>query len=786
MSPKRLEKESIRRQKVPRPKKRGSFKRRLTLFVIFCVTLMGIAGTFHVKNLKETVAKKFSGDKRWDIPSRVYSDAEYLYPGIDIAQRRLTAKLERLGYRNTGPEIHGPGDFALAADHLDIYLHDFQYPLEKFSGFPIRIEIAGTRILNLLDLESKEPLSVIRLEPEEIATLFDEKMEDRTLITLKEVPAHLLEAIILIEDERYFRHFGIDLYGIARAAVANFLAMHVVQGGSTLTQQLVKNYFLTAKRSFWRKLNEATMAILLERQFSKAEILEAYLNEIYLGQRGPSSVSGVAEAAKHYFAKEIGQLTLSESAMLAGLIRSPNAYSPIYKPEKARARRDLVLKKMMESELISEADYKNAVEENLLPPKPKIKPVRAPYFIDFVKWQLADLYNEALLETEGLKIFTTLDMTQQETAEEALQRGLADLETRWSQLLPKNHPDPLQGCLISMSPQNGYIRVMVGGRDYLQSQFNRCTQAMRQPGSTFKPFVYLTAFDPKRSPKLFTPASLIDDKSFTLNTPQGPWTPLNYDKKEHGAVTLRTALTQSYNLATAQLALQVGLPAIVLTARDAGMTSNLDPVPSLALGAFEVSPLEMTAAYGIFPNKGLKTKPLTIIGVMTQEGTVLERKKIEIERTLDPLPVALTTALLKGVLDEGTAVGARSLGFGAPAAGKTGTTSNYKDAWFIGFTPTQLTSVWVGYDDNTPTQMSGARAALPIWTEFMKKAESATHGSVAQDFSFPKEILLVRIDPDSGKLANDRCPHSRLEYFIAGTEPTERSESCKAAPGDSF
>ena len=751
-------------------KKRG---RRLARTLLFLLILAGLGAAFvglKLKHLETVVETRFSVSRRWNVPSRIYSDTEYLYPGVDIRQRDLVAKLERLGYRQVASAIKGPGDFFTGPNYIDIYLHDFDYPLEKFSGFPVRLELSRAAIAKMLDLDSGETLPLIRLEPEEIAVIFDAKMEDRTLVSLKEVPQQLLEAVILVEDERFFKHKGVDPIAIVRAALADLLHLKLVQGGSTLTQQLIKNFFLSPEKSIRRKFNEMLMAFIIERKHTKGEILEAYLNEIYLGQRGPSSVTGVAEAAKHYFAKDIHQLTLGESALLAGMIRNPSEYSPIRNKQRAKERRSLVLKKMLDAGVIDERAFKAALAEEIVTPKPKIKPVVAPYFIDFLKQQLATLYPQNVLETEGLKIFTTLDMTTQLEADWALASGLAQLEKQYASLLPKDHAEALQGCVVVIAPQNGYVRAMVGGRNYSASQFNRCTQAMRQPGSTFKPFVYLTAMAPKRAKKLFTPATLVEDKKFTVQTVQGPWTPENYDGKEHGSVTVRKALEESYNIATAKIAMEAGLDEVVETARDAGITSPLTPVPSLALGAFEVTPLELASAYTLFPSLGLRAEPLSVINVMTSDGQVLEKKTLKIKKVFYEEPIALTVQLMKGVMDRGTGAAARSMGFRAPAAGKTGTSSEYRDAWFVGFTPQILSLVWVGYDDNVPMQMSGARASLPIWTALMKQIS----GNTTQDFPFPKGIIQVDIDPDTGMEATKQCPKKFTEYFIEDTEPREK------------
>jgi len=605
-----------------------------------------------------------------------------------------------------------------------------------------------------------------------VASIYNEKMEDRTLVKLAEVPEKLVQAIILIEDERFFEHGGVDPTGILRAALANLKAMRVVQGGSTLTQQLVKNFFLYPKRSFIRKFNEMLIAYRIEKHHTKPEILEAYLNEIYLGQRGSTSVSGVEEASRLYFGKSAGQLTTGECALLAGMIKSPSIYNPISHPDKARERRDFVLSRMREKGFITEDDYRKAKAEKIVTPKVKTRIVTAPYFIDFVKRQLADLYPAEILKTEGIRIFTTLDMFMQLAAEGSVKSGLRQLEKDYAKRLPEDHSGDLEACIVAVQPSTGYLRALVGGRDYGKSQFDRCTQAMRQPGSTFKPFVYLTAMDPRRSKVLFTPASLIDDSSFTVEAGGKAWRPRNYDKKEHGQVTLRRALEKSYNIATAKLALEAGLENVLETARDAGIESDLSAVPSMALGSFEVTPIEMAGAYTIFPNGGIRAEPISIINVVTKEGEVLEKKSIKMKREFDAAPTYLTTNILKGVVDEGTAASARRRGFTAVAAGKTGTTSNYRDAWFVGFTPKLLALAWVGYDDNATMNLSGSSAALPLWTGFMKKVRPKGDG----DFAGPAGVILVRVDPATGGLVSTSCPGGRFEAFIEGTEPDKACE----------
>ncbi|HPQ80645.1 MAG TPA: PBP1A family penicillin-binding protein [bacterium] len=723
---------------------------------------------YHFRTLDRMIQAKFDQPRKWDLPSRVYSDAEFIYPGYEIKAGSLSAKLDRLRYRNTGEAIAGPGDYSVADSRIDIYLHDFEYPGELFKGFPVRLALDGNSVSSMVRLDVNEGIDLVRLEPEEITAIFNDAMEDRTVVALSEVPRHLIEAILVIEDERFFQHGGVDPLGILRAMIVNITHLRVVQGGSTLTQQLVKNFFLYPKRSFVRKMNEVLIAWRIEKAHTKEEIIEAYLNEIYLGQRGASSVSGVEEASRLYFAKSVGQLTTGEAALLAGLIRSPSEYNPITKPEKAKARRDFVLKKMQDKGIITKEEYAQAVSEKIVTPKSKIRRAAAPYFVDFVKRQLADLYPQEVLQTEGMRIFTTLDMSAQLSAEKAVSEELAALEKNYAAALPKDKSDPLQACLVSLQPSTGYVRALVGGRDYASSQFDRCTQALRQPGSTFKPFVYLTALDPRRSDREFTPSTIVDDTSFEVESGGRKWSPRNYDRRDHGPVTVVTALERSYNIAASRVAMEAGLDNVVKAARDAGIDSPLSPVPSLALGAFEVTPMEMASAYTIFPNGGIRAQPLSIINVATKDGAIVEKKALQMKRAFDPAPVFITTTIMKGVMDRGTGAGARSMGFTATAAGKTGTTSNYRDAWFAGFTPTLLALAWVGYDDNSEINMSGGRAALPLWTRFMKEVQPSGGG----DFAGPVGVVLVKIDPRTGGLTSSACPSGVVEAYIEGTEPS--------------
>jgi penicillin-binding protein 1B len=684
--------------------------------------------------------------KRWNLPSRIYSDLEVLQPGVNIYQRDLKGKLERIGYRETDP-IRLAGEYTITPSYWDIYLKDFSYPYHRFKGYPLRIQIQedGT-IRQLINLSEHKEVDRAEIEPELLATLFDEEMEDRSWVRLEEVPSHLIDAVLSIEDVRFYGHWGVDPIGMLRAILANLRHAEITQGGSTLTQQLIKNVLSKREKTFLRKLNEIFLALMLETRYTKDQILELYLNEIYLGQRGSASISGVQEAARYYFSKDVPYLSVAESALLAALLKAPNSYSPFQDPQKAKARRDLVLKLMWENGKISEEVYQQAIAEPLPQKAPGLPFMRkrilkqAPYFVDYVVEQLRSRYSWEDLQSRGYKIYTTLDMRSQRLAEKSLVEGLSRLEGRYEALNPAWHREPLQGSLICLDLATGFVRAMVGGRDYGQSQFNRAVQAHRQPGSLFKPFVYLTALDPTRkNPYRLT--SVLSDYPLTLKYGGKSWTPENYDGVSHGVVTLQKALERSYNIATVRLALEVGLEKVVEMARRMGIESALEPVPSLPLGVYEVTPLEMVRAYTAFANLGVREEPVFIKHVVDRDGKVIESNKVNRERAVSEEAAYQVHVMLEGVMNRGTGYEARKLGYKGLVAGKTGTTSDFKDGWFIGYTPEYLTLVWVGYDQGESIGLTGSQAALPIWVEFMSQIDTKKD---SKTFKTPsKKTILV-------------------------------------------
>jgi penicillin-binding protein 1B len=751
-------------------------KRRRSGFPWFTAIILAL-GAGYLASVYVTVTSRFEGP-RWKLPSTVYAEPVTMYPGMDLTAGRLRDRLLRLGYGPVSTSPTRPGEFLWTDTRLEIYLQDFSYPDHRVQGFLVAADVADSRVTTLSRAADGSSLTSVDLEPEVIAGLFDDSWEGRRLVRVDEVPRALVDAILVAEDGRFYQHWGIDPRAIARALWTDLKEGEWVQGGSTLTQQLVKNFYLTQERTLYRKVVEAIMALMLEARYTKAEILEAYLNEIYLGQRGDMGVYGVGEASIHYFGKDVERLTIAESALLAGMIRSPRANNPQAAPAKAQATRDHVLRRMEAQQVISAEEAAVAIKEPT-PSRPKARAaVRAPYFADLVRDELERLYSRDVLTSEGLRIFTSLDVEAQRATEDALRAGLGELDRRVGKAT-----EPLQGGAIVMQPQTGYVRAMVGGRDYGASQFNRMTQARRQPGSLFKPIAYLTALrkDEQTGAPRYTPVSVIKDERLTITTPSGPWTPQNYDRQYHGPVTLRTALEYSFNAAAVQVGQDIGAERVAETARLLGITTPLQPVPSLVLGTSEVNPLELAGAYAVFANFGTRTEPLVIKAVVDRDGQVLSRKDIAVEQVIAPEEAYLMTALLQGVIDRGTGRAVRALGFTRPAAGKTGTTSDFRDAWFVGYTPETLALVWVGFDHNQPLKLTGSEAALPIWTRIMQRV-TATEPERA--FVPPPGIVVRQIDPASGLLSARQCPDGIAEAFLAGTEPkTTCADPTQQGPG---
>ena len=737
----------------------------ISVVVFFGVSLAVVA------YLTSVVVSRFDG-RRWSLPSRIYSDIAVLRPREVGSADALVAKLERLLYRRVEGRPSRAGQFRRDGEALELHTRDFRYPGNTFRGFAARVEYRKGEIETIRDVAGAS-IPALVVEPELLGSVFGQDYEDRTLVSLSEVPQTLRDAILATEDRDFERHAGVSVKRIFGALFATIRG-GPVQGGSTLTQQLVKNLYLSPERTLWRKAREAVMAVILDARYSKDEILEAYLNEIYLGQRGSIAITGVGEAARTFFGKQVADLDLAESATIAGMIRAPNPYSPFRNPKRSKERRDRVLKMMRQEGKISEAALARATASPLVPRTRKRQRTIAPHFVDFVKGELAERYAEAL-KTEGLQIFTTLDVDLQQAGQRAVTEGLGSLEKRYQRLAANAKETPLQGALIFLEPQTGAVKVLVGGRDYRLSQFNRVTQAHRQPGSLFKPFVYLAAFTRRDLPSPVTPATILSDSPITVTWDKGEenerWTPRNSDWKYRGPMSARRALELSINIPTVRAALAAGLPTVLAAARASGIGSRLRAYPSIALGAFEISPMEIASAYAVFANSGIRVEPNAIVGVMTGEGRVLDRKETPLLPALPADAVFLVNSLMRGAVDRGTAGGARAGGLRGVIAGKTGTTNDWRDAWFVGFSPRFLAAIWVGYDDNRALRLSGTEAAVPIFADFTK---SVPPHYFSESFPVPSNIVTAEIDPDTGLLVTPGCPRRMREVFISDTAPTSR------------
>ena len=729
----------------------------------------GFATTGWVMTLDRQVRARFEG-VQFRVPSRVFSAPAILYPGLDHEAFGLRETLDRLGYRAArSAEELPPGQFFWKGSRVRLHLRAFPHPTRPEPARQVELRLAGRVIKDILERPSGRRAGAVLIEPEALGAYYGPLREQRELVGLQDLPPHLIDAVLAVEDQRFHTHPGIDLRRIVGAMLANLRAGRVEQGGSTLTQQLVKNFFLTPERTLRRKLREAVMALLVEARYEKTRILEAYLNEIYLGQRGSTAVHGVGEAARLYFGKSASRLSVAESGLLAAIIQSPNGISPYRDAERAVARRNLVLELMLEQGRLEPEGFEKARLEPLRLASVTPDPGDARYFLDLLHRQLTETYPADQLTEAGLRIYSTLDARLQRIAARALREGLEAIEKRRPEAVDEDPKRRLQGCLVAVRPQTGELLALVGGRDYRVSQFDRCSQARRQTGSVFKPIVYLAALEPVRGDPTITLASRLVDEPLEIDTPDGPWRPKNFDGEFHGEVNVREAIERSLNVATVNLALEVGVPRVVAMARRLGIRSRLPAVPSLALGTAELAPLELARAYATLASGGVRPDVQTVEDVVDSTGAVLERRELGFERVLDAGTAYLATSLLEGVAERGTAAGVRAGKLRGPVAAKTGTTDDERDLWFVGFTPELVAVVWVGYDEPRSVGVASSVGALPIWRRF---AEEATGGRVRGAFPRPPNLERADIDPQSGALALRGCPERRTEYFLPGTLPT--------------
>jgi penicillin-binding protein 1A len=602
-------------------------------------------------------------------------------------------------------------------------------------------------------LETFQPIQGSKIYDDNDELLTELHVERRIFVPLARIPKSLKDAIIATEDRRFYSHWGVDPVGIARAVYQNYRRGRIVEGGSTITQQLTKVLFLTPDKSLERKLKEAVLALELERRYSKTRILEMYLNQVYFGH----GAYGVEAAARTYFGKSVSDLTLQEAALLAGLPRAPSSYSPFEHPDVARRRREVVLRRMVEFGVLKDAESTRLAKTDLGLIPPERRRTTGQYFLEYVQQALEAKYGADMVFKGGLRVYTTLNPSMQLAAEQALRDGLKALEARTVNLRAGEHPE---GAVVTLEPQTGYVKAIVGGYDFFRSEFNRAVQAKRQPGSAFKPFVYIAALETG-----FTAASRIDDTPVSYTVGSTVWKPENYDRKFRGPTTLQQAMEESINVVTVKLQERVGINRTIQVARRLGVASPLDLNLSLALGTSDMTLLELTSAYGVLANQGVWMPPTAIRHVMNAQGKLLEEHVPEGREALTPETAYVVTHMLRGVVERGTGQGAK--GLGRPIAAKTGTTNDYSNAWFIGFTPRLSTGVWIGYDRprSLGKEETGGRTAVPIWTAYMAKVLG---DSPREDFPVPERVSLVPIDLDP----SNECVRVVTMAFVRGTEPS--------------
>jgi penicillin-binding protein 1B len=715
--------------------------------------------------LDQRVRTEFEG-RRFALPARIYARPLEVHAGLRLALPDLEDELRELGYKaliekpDPTREAEG-GWYVRSGERLDIGLRAFVFWDGPQPARQVRLAFDGGVLSALTDTEGRE-VALARVEPLPIGGIYPAGNEDRVLVRLAEVPPHLVKALVATEDRTYFTHAGFAPRSMVRAALS--IGSSRMQGGSTITQQLVKNFFLTPERTVRRKVTELVMAVLLEVHYGKEEILETYLNEIYLGQDRDRAIHGVGLAAQFYFGKEVQHLTVAESALLVALVKGPAVYDPHRHPARALERRNLVLRETREQNAITVEQYAAARAAELgVSRKPGLGTSPYPAFHALVHRQLRRDYDEADLRSEGLRIFTTLDPRAQAAAERALTKRLAQFDK------DKRFGAPgLEGAVVLTDPQSGEIQALVGGRDVRFRGYNRAVDASRPVGSLLKPAIYLTALTDSARYTLVTP---LDDGPFVWKSRGAPdWEPANYDKKFHGVVPLRTALAHSYNAAAARLGTDLGVERVLDNVKKLGVERELKPFASALLGAVELSPLEVAQMYQTIANGGFRSPLRAIREVTTQEGRPLQRYALAVEQAFAPEPMYLLTAALQGVVREGTGQGMKNfLPEDIGVAGKTGTTDEQRDAWFAGFTGDRLGVVWVGYDDNRAARLSGSAAALPIWGDMM-----AALAPEPLALEKPERIELVWIDPQSG-LRGISCPGAQQLPFVQGSAPRERA-----------
>jgi penicillin-binding protein 1B len=757
---------------------------RLSAMVVFAVGVVafGVLGYYYV-SFSRLIDQSLHGERDKVFP-QVFARPLELYRGQSLTLQQLIDRLNDLGYSQR-PKPEKPGEFSVLGGTVSIVPRppEFKSQVVQVSFAPVAPATRKNAPLRLSDHVLRLQLGTqaserLTLDAPVLSAIVAGEREKRRPVALSAMNPRMVEAVLAIEDHRFYEHPGVDPIGVLGALKSyvtgrrNYLA-----GGSTITQQLVRNVFLPSfdmtlqearRRSPSRKALEIFVSLILTSRASKEEILEMYLNNVPLGQRGSFAIFGVAEASRLFFGKDVSNVSVAEAATIAGVIQQPSALSPFTNPQKCRERRNVVVQTMAESNYIDEATAARAVKEPLVVVQRALE-AEAPYFVDYVNQTLDEKYPGLTTTTsQAVDVYTTLDLHLQRLAQDAVRKGLTTVD----QMLPKRKKGKAEVAMIALDPRTGEILSFIGGRSYNQSQYNRAIVSRRQPGSVFKPFVYLTAFEQavEDGRTDVTPASITLDEQETFEFDNQVWTPANYEKEFNGPVTYRFALAHSLNLGTIHVAQAAGYDRVAALWKKLGVGNPPRPYPSIALGVFEATPFEIATAYTIFPNLGSERPLKHLLKIVSGGNDVTKKTTDRLKPIARPETTYLVLDMMRSVLNIGTAAAARSQGFSLDAAGKTGTTNDQRDAWFVGFTPELLTVVWVGLDDNQPLGLTGAQAALPIWTEFMTRALT---GRNSVPFEVPENISFADIDLTTGKIANVACPKIVRSAFLTGTEPME-------------
>jgi penicillin-binding protein 1B len=738
----------------------------LVLIIAFSLCVVGGLGTFtyFYARYSRLINQKLRVGPFADT-AKLFAAPQSVAVGDQLTPLEISADLRRSGYN----ESHGNpiGYYQLHPDSIEIFPGPDSY-FDQEAGV---IHFAGGKISRIVSLQDNTARSLYQLEPQLITNLSGPNREKRRIVKFADIPKVMVDAVTSAEDKRFFQHNGFDPVRIIKAAYVDLKEGRKEQGASTLSQQLARGFWLDQNKRWTRKLAEVIITLQLEAKLSKEEILEDYANQVYLGWRGSFEIHGFGEAAEAYFGKDLSQVNLPEAALLAGMIQRPSYFNPYKSPERARERRNVVLMLMHQNGEISSRDYELAAASPLSVSNARSQSVDAPYFVDLVDDDLQTRLQDANLHSSAYRIYTTLDLNLQRAAAEAVRIGMQEVDQqirKQKRFRGQPVPEP-QVALVAMDPHTAEIKAVIGGRNYGLSQLNHAI-AKRQPGSIFKPFVYAAALDTgvENSSKILTASTTVVDEPTTFWFDGKPYEPSNFKHEFHGTVTLRDALAHSMNVATVKVAQMIGYDSVVEMANRAGMNYKIQPTPAVALGAYEITPIEAAGAYTIFSNHGAYVKPSFLTMVRSQDGREVYRNRIHEKQVLDPRVAYLMTNLMEEVLRSGTAEGVRARGFTVPAAGKTGTSH---DGWFAGYTSELLCIVWVGFDDNRELDLEGAHSAAPIWAEFMKRALAYREYRDAKPFEAPDGIVSIEIDPLSGMPATPYCPRTRQEVYIAGTQP---------------